>query len=539
MKAFAVVLCLCLLGLVASPARADVPNSISLQGRLTDAGGTVLSDGNYSIRFRVYTDSLAGIVLWESTNNVPVSGGVFSTALDIPDSVFNDPNRWLGISVDLNPEMSPRPRLTSVGYAHRSGQWTSLGNNVYRTVGHLGLGTPTPLRRLHVYDSLGTPQVARFEGNSTVASVVEFSNTSSGALWQLGINGTIGPVPPGGMYIQRAGSQGIPFTIDVNDRVGIGAAAPIRNFHVYNPDPGDAFVARFEGSNQYATVAELTNTVNGVNWQLGIGGPLASVGDGSLFLGRIGLSDTPFKINTEGNVLVRSPVNVSIGSLLVEDGPNAVAIACYSDHVFGTCVEAHASGTSGWGIYAGGVEFAGVFSGNVEVSGTITKSAGSTKIDHPLDPSNKYLSHTGVESPDMKNIYDGIVVTDANGDATMTMPDWFEAVNRDFRYQLTVIGEFAQAIVSEEIAGNQFSIKTDKPNVKVSWQVTGVRQDPYANAHRAPVEELKPVEERGFYIHPELYDQPAEKEITWAKRPEMMRAVKERREKAEAAVPDE
>jgi hypothetical protein len=41
-------------------------------------------------------------------------------------------------------------------------------------------------------------------------------------------------------------------------------------------------------------------------------------------------------------------------------------------------------------------------------------------------------------------------------------------LNRDFRYQLTVIGTFAQAIVVTEIANGSFSIKTDKPNVKVS-----------------------------------------------------------------------
>ena len=56
-------------------------------------------------------------------------------------------------------------------------------------------------------------------------------------------------------------------------------------------------------------------------------------------------------------------------------------------------------------------------------------------IDHPLDPANKYLYHSFVESPDMKNIYDGVITTDANGDATVVMPDYFEALNKDFRYQ--------------------------------------------------------------------------------------------------------
>lgn len=160
--------------------------------------------------------------------------------------------------------------------------------------------------------------------------------------------------------------------------------------------------------------------------------------------------------------------------------------------------------SSGW---------AGYFTGNVNVSGTLSKSAGAFRIDHPDDPANRYLWHSFVESPDMKNIYDGNVTTDDNGDAVVTLPSYFESLNRDYRYQLTVLGQFAQAIVAKEIDGNQFTIKTDKPNVKVSWQVTGIRKDPYANAHRIPNEVDKPPHERGKYLHPELYDLPPSKGI--------------------------
>ncbi len=146
--------------------------------------------------------------------------------------------------------------------------------------------------------------------------------------------------------------------------------------------------------------------------------------------------------------------------------------------------------------------------GNVDVLGTLTKPAGSFKIDHPLDPANKYLYHSFVESPDMKNMYDGTITTDDAGLATVTLPDWFETLNRDFRYQLTVIGQFAQAIVASEISGNQFGIRTDKPNVKVSWQVTGTRQDAFANAHRIQVEVEKAPADRGRYLYPELYGAP-------------------------------
>ena len=149
----------------------------------------------------------------------------------------------------------------------------------------------------------------------------------------------------------------------------------------------------------------------------------------------------------------------------------------------------------------------------VNVVGTLSKGGGSFKIDHPLDPANKYLYHSFVESPDMKNIYDGTITTDSAGLATVTLPDWFEALNRDFRYQLTVIGQFAQAIVASEISSNQFGIRTDKPNVKVSWQVTGIRQDAFANANRIPVEVEKDPADRGRYLYPEAIGAPTSSRI--------------------------
>ncbi|BDQ03413.1 hypothetical protein [Ignavibacterium sp.] len=178
---------------------------------------------------------------------------------------------------------------------------------------------------------------------------------------------------------------------------------------------------------------------------------------------------------------------------------------------YGVYGRASGSGTN-YGVYGrasgSGTNWAGYFNGDVNVTGTISKGGGSFKIDHPLDPQNKYLYHSFVESPDMKNIYDGTVITDASGYATVTLPEWFEALNKDFRYQLTVIGDFAQAIVAQEIQNNQFTIRTDKPNVKVSWQVTGIRHDPFAEKYRIPVEEYKKGDDVGKYLYPEAFGLP-------------------------------
>jgi hypothetical protein len=160
-----------------------------------------------------------------------------------------------------------------------------------------------------------------------------------------------------------------------------------------------------------------------------------------------------------------------------------------------------------WGISSAG--YAGVFSGKALVTGTLAKGGGSFKIDHPLDPANKYLYHSFVESPDMMNVYNGNVRTNGAGKAAVTLPDYFMALNKDFRYQLTVVGQFAHAVVGKEIEDGAFEIHTDKPHVKVSWQVTGIRQDAFANANRIPVAESKVGSERGTYLHPEAHGKSA------------------------------
>jgi hypothetical protein len=133
-----------------------------------------------------------------------------------------------------------------------------------------------------------------------------------------------------------------------------------------------------------------------------------------------------------------------------------------------------------------------IFNGDVTVNGTLTKSAGSFKIDHPLDPAHKYLSHSFVESPDMLNVYNGNATLDGRGEAVVLLPAYFEALNRDFRYQLTPIDAPGPNLyIAEEISGNRFVIAGGTAGARVSWQVTGVRQDAYAEAHRIQVEQDK------------------------------------------------
>jgi len=171
-----------------------------------------------------------------------------------------------------------------------------------------------------------------------------------------------------------------------------------------------------------------------------------------------------------------------------------------------------------WGVdpRAGGFGVAARFAGEVDagvikataISGTRLDISGTKnfKIDHPLDPANKYLYHASIESSDVLNLYSGNVRLDGKGEAVVQLPEWFGALNTDFRYQLTSIGAPGPELyVAEEIHNNQFKIAGGKPDAKVSWQVTSVRQDPYIKAHPIAVEEEKTGTERGKYLFPEGY----------------------------------
>ncbi len=134
----------------------------------------------------------------------------------------------------------------------------------------------------------------------------------------------------------------------------------------------------------------------------------------------------------------------------------------------------------------------------------------SFEIDHPLDPANRYLRHYCTEGHEPLNTYSGNAVLDESGEAWVELPDYFEAINRDFRYQLTTIGGWAPVFIALKVENNRFLIAGGQPGLEVSWRVEAIRNDAYVRAYGAPVEIDKPAEIRGRYIHPELFGQPRE-----------------------------
>ncbi len=152
------------------------------------------------------------------------------------------------------------------------------------------------------------------------------------------------------------------------------------------------------------------------------------------------------------------------------------------------------------------------FQGQVEINGAlVVYGSKDFRIDHPLDPTNKYLYHASIESSEVLNQYSGNVVLDDKGEARVGFPAWFAAVNVDFRYQLTAVGAPGPNLyIAEKIKDRSFRIAGGTPGAEVSWQVTARRNDAYMKAHPFVVEKDKPEDTRGYYTDPSLYGAPKE-----------------------------
>ncbi len=343
-------------------------------------------------------------------------------------------------------------------------QWTNLANGSIFRLNRVGIGTNAidPQTKLHVQSSNSTAGLFTSDSGSNLTAALwgEYNGTTNA-----NAIGVFGNSRPSGGF-------------------GIGGFFEGGNIGVRAYNDG----ARVN-QDYFGLFASSTGATNS-NYRYGV------VGVADSAAGQIGVSgEAVGQFYTGG---------INIGVRGIADGVTTN---------YGTIGIAQTTGATNYAVYGIAASttsnYAGYFSGNVAVTGSISKGSGTFKIDHPQDPENKFLIHSFVESPDMMNIYNGNITTDAKGFAMVTLPDYFDALNREFRYQLTVMGTFAQAIIKEKIAGNKFVIQTNQPNVEVSWQVTGVRKDPYANANRVVDVVEKSAEEKGKYLHPELYGKPS------------------------------
>ena len=338
--------------------------------------------------------------------------------------------------------------------------WQVTGSDIYRLNTNVGIGHNAPINRLHVIDTLSNTRI-----NSGLFEVV--GGSTAGSIYRglySGIQGTSG---------FNRGIQGTSDGVSSETNSGVNGYA-------------------LNGFNNYGVEGVASSTTTGFN--IGVRGDATE----SSVINRGVYGNTSGTGDFNQGLFGRSD---GVGSGLSNSGVLGYATgntnANYS--IYGISDDVFSYDYAGY--FVGDV----TITGNLNVTGNVSKGAGTFKIDHPLDPENKYLVHSFVESPEMLNIYSGNTTTGSDNEVIVTLPNYFLAANKDFRYQLTVIGSFAQAIILKEIANNKFVIATNEPNVKVSWQVTAVRADPYAEENRILPEVEKT--EKGTYLHPELYNQ--------------------------------
>ncbi len=359
--------------------------------------------------------------------------------------------------------------------------------SIRRDNGYVGVGTGAPETTLHVFGGSGggsnpvpaTDVLTVENDGDNMINIISGSNSLGGIVFSDNFRS------PGYIGYDHA-TNGLSFSVSGSDAMVIGYAGNVGISEVV----GGAKLGVVTDTNLYAVYGSNSHTLFS---RYGV-------------YGRAEMNTTE---NVSGyGVYGYALCNGSSGS--TADGYGGYFTAYADDNAWGVVGRATSDTGTAYGVYAstggGATRYAGYFSGNVTVSGTLSKGAGSFKIDHPLDPENKYLYHSFVESPDMKNIYDGVAVLDETGRAEVVLPEWFEALNKDFRYQLTPIGAAGPGLyVAEEIADNRFAISGGDPGMKVSWQVTGVRKDAFAEANRIPVEREKSVDEKGTYLHPQAF----------------------------------
>ena len=350
---------------------------------------------------------------------------------------------------------------------------------------------------------------ASITGNTTVGGTLSAANLIGGGSGITGLDAShisIGTVSPGNLpttvaYTNSANSFTSPQTVPAGDVNSPGLAI------------GGSSVGLFASGSALGFSINSLEQMRLTSVGLGINNPLPS---------------KLFHLIGTGGPAAAAVYNSANIDMVLEDS-NTTGIQIISDVssrlIFGNQSNAtgftlgHNVATDNLSIQSGSIQFVN-FNGvnnrvgigpasaspttTLDVVGTITGTAKNFLIDHPQDPYNATLRHACVESDEYKNVYDGVITTDARGYATITLPSWFDSLNENFRYQLTIIDDgddFVLAKVTKEIENNRFMIRTSKPSVKVSWMVTGVRKDAYVRDNPLKVEEAKTGDRKGKLLY--------------------------------------
>lgn len=524
---------------------------ITYQGVLEDTG--VPADGMYDIRFSLSDSAVFGTLLeFIDLTDVVVEDGLFEVELDFDDVHFDGADRWLSIRVD-GTTLNPRTKMNYVPYAIRASSaqraglaadlevpWVVFNDmDVVDATSSRGV----PIRGTMSNTFLSNPGVIGETASSSSGSVgvLGRANSQSDGSQGSGIRGETNSTGASGYGVHGIHRGNGSAVYGENNGLGFGVSGQSLGVGVLGTTPdgtgvrglstnGLGMLARsFTGIGLQALTNSGASAIDGMHSNSGtqfFGASedygveaynLSANGDGIAIFGsgrRIGVLGQAEEVGNDNEVGVWGTAGSidSVGETSTGVRGSAMT-SSFTDRiargVYGSATASFQSDTA-YGIYGttfgDGERYAGYFSGDVHITGTLSKSSGSFKIDHPMDPENKYLSHSFVESPEMLNVYSGVVVLDDSGRGVVELPHYFDSLNRDFRYQLTAIGAAMPSLhVAELVEGNVFVVGGGASNKQVSWEVTGVRIDASATYRPIVVEEDKAEKHRGLYLDPEAH----------------------------------
>ena len=500
--------------------QAALGTAFTYQGQLKQGGNPV--NANCDFQFSLWNAESNGtqVGTTQTKSNVSVSNGLFTTSLDF-GSVFTGDALWLAVAVRCPAgsgsytTLSPRQGLTAAPYAlglrpgaaivGQEGAYSALSvSNGYPG----GVWPPAEKKAVAAWTSDGTALWGAAGSGTGVYGASTDGAGVYGASDNVGVYGRSGGAAGTGVYGQATATSGPTDGVlgessspDGRGVRGLALATSGATIGVYGwsaSTEGHGVVGVAEASTGYVYgVWGASNSTDGrgvdghacatSGQAIGVYGQSASTGGTGVY---------GWATATSGN-----PVGV-VGR---SDSPDGAGVLGY----------ASANSTSAIGVYgqATSAGYAGYFLGNVHVEGNFSASGSKAfKIDHPLDPANRYLYHFAQEGPEVQNVYNGLVTLDARGEALVSLPAYFSVLNAGpFRYQLTAIGvPMPNLHIAQEIQDNAFRIAGGVPGKKVSWEVTAVRNDPYLRDHPVRAEVDKPAGERGTYLYPEGYGQPRE-----------------------------
>ncbi len=508
----------------AAPSEQDraVPGTVWYQGFLADVDtGDPIND-TVEIIAQIFDSAVDGTGLWgpETHGGTPVVEGWFNIELGsiespLPD--FSTPPYYVQLTIN-GETMDERQKLASAPTAIRAGDvdggggggisgggsagyvpiftaGTAIGNsNIFDTDGRYSIGTLSSDAKLRVENDGNLPPLKIVNTSSgNVPSMLHIERTEEIAFGDDMLYMTAPSADYGVSFIQC--DLGTNKTVETKFLVSSGGDVTASSIAVVTDDGSPIYAKALTGNSTWRTIdAEYAGNQTYGAAVYGLSSPAADKGYGGDFTGGLcGVAGSVFGDGTASHA-----------------GLNGYAYATASGDCYGVFATAN-GGTTSYGVYgmawgAAPVQWAGYFDGDVHSTGTITSAKSGFEIDHPSDPENAYLRHAYVASPEMKTVTDGTAVLDATGRATVALPEWFEALNSEVRYQLTPIGAAAPDLhIGSELSGGTFTIAGGAPGMKVCWLLTGIRKDRAAVADPLAVEAAKPLNARGKYVSPAVF----------------------------------